>query len=180
MAFDLNYFDSIAPETVRGKFYRKAEIDALLNEIAARTELQNKEQELLQIKLEKAARDLKEIDESGDRARTLAQGILEDANELSAKITSDAQEKADIILEKAAESARQIVEAAEERSRAFIDEEKAKKNAFLDAVNAAWREFAGIPDYDDDMPEDIGDKLDAIAQVLGEIGAEEPEDYPEE
>ena len=35
MAFDKAYFDGIKPAAVRGKFYRKTEIDSLLSEIAA-------------------------------------------------------------------------------------------------------------------------------------------------
>ena len=106
MPLDKAYFAGISPETVRGKFYRKPEIDAILKEIAARVELQSSENELLSMKLARAQTSISEMNDG--------------VNEVAQTIISDAKTEAESIIAGAKSEAEELVEEAREKSRAII------------------------------------------------------------
>ena len=180
MPLDKAYFAGISPETIRGKFYRKSEIDAILKEIAARVELQSSENELLSMKLSTAQNTLQEQIEG---ANEVAQGIVSEANEEADRILADAKAEAEELLAGAREKSRGIIEATmrqQEYAAAKIEESysamKAQHEDCIASIRAAWQEFLiGLDTEDDEppaqaeTPPDLSEKVSALADVLNEI-----------
>ena len=183
MALDKAYFDGLKPESIRGKFYRKTEIDALLKEIAARAELQNSENELLSMKLARAQAALQE---QTDGMNGVAQGIISDANEEAGRILADARAAAEAeareILAEAREKSRGIIEAtmrqqeyAAEKIEQSYSAMREQHEECISSIKAAWQEFLCGLDMEeeeaphDEAPPDLSEKVATLAQALNDI-----------
>ena len=179
MALDKAYFEGIKPAAVRGKFYRKTEIDSLLSEIAARAELQNSENELLRLKLGQAEAALNEHTEGMNE---VAKGIVSEARGEAERIIAEAKTEADRILEDARGKSRGIIEAtmrqqefAAQKIEQSYSAMKEQHEECIDSIRAAWQEFLCGLDTDeeaparDDVPSDLSEKVSAIADVMAEI-----------
>ena len=179
MAFDKAFFEGIKPAAVRGKFYRKTEIDSLLSEIAARAELQNSENELLRLKLSQAEAALTEHTEGMNE---VAKGIVSEARGEAERIIAEAKTEAGSILEEARGKSRGIIEATmrqQEFAAQKIEESysamKEQHEECIDSIRAAWQEFlCGLDTEEeaparDDVPSDLSEKVSAIADVMAEI-----------
>ena len=183
MPLDKAYFDGIKPESIRGKFYRKTEIDALLKEIAARAELQNSENELLSMKLARAQAALQE---QTDGMNGVAQGIISDANEEAGRILAEARAAAEAeageLLAEAREKSRGIIEAtmrqqefAAEKIEQSYSAMREQHEECISSIKAAWQEFLCGLDTDDEQPAqdeappDLSEKVASLAQALKDI-----------
>lgn len=190
MPLDREYFAGIKPETVRGKFYRKSEIDAILKAIAARVEAQTTENELLSMKLRTAENAVMDHAEGMSQ---VANTIVSDAKEEAERILADARKAAEAeageILAEAREKSRSIVEATmrqQELAAAKIEESysamKEQHEECIDSIRSAWQEFLIGLDSEEDAepsgekgPADLSEKVCAIADVLSEIGSQPEE-----
>ena len=179
MPLDKAYFAGISPETVRGRFYRKTEIDAILKEIAARVELQSSENELLSMKLARAQSSLSELNEG---VNDVAQTIISDAKAEAESIIAGAKSEAEELVEEAREKSRAIIDATmrqQELAAAKIEESysamKAQHEECIGSIRAAWQEFLiGLDTEEDELPDeevpgDLSEKVGAIADVLKDI-----------
>ena len=190
MAFDKAFFEGIKPAAVRGKFYRKTEIDSLLSEIAARAELQNSENELLRLKLSQAEAALTEHTEGMNE---VAKGIVSEAKGEAERIVSEAKGEAERIMAEAKTEAGRVLEEARGKSRGIIEATmrqqefaaqkiehsysamKEQHEECIDSIRAAWQEFlCGLDTEEeaparDDVPSDLSEKVSAIADVMAEI-----------
>ena len=179
MSLDKAYFAGISPETVRGRFYRKSEIDAVLKEIAARVEQQSTENELLSMKLATAQNALRDQTEG---LNEVAQGIISDAKAESERIIAGAKSEAEEIIEEAREKSRGIIEATmrqQELAAAKIEESysamKAQHEECIGSIRAAWQEFlCGLDTEEDEfqneeVPSDLSERVSAIADALKDL-----------
>ena len=179
MPLDKAYFAGISPETIRGRFYRKTEIDAILKEIAARVELQSSENELLSMKLARAQSSLSELNEG---VNDVAQTIISDAKAEAESIIAGAKSEAEELVEEAREKSRAIIDATmrqQELAAAKIEESysamKAQHEECIGSIRAAWQEFLiGLDTEEDELPDeevpaDLSEKVGAIADVLKDI-----------
>lgn len=179
MSLDKAYFAGISPETVRGRFYRKSEIDAVLKEIAARVEQQSTENELLSMKLATAQNALRDQTEG---LNEVAQAIITDAKAESERIIAGAKSEAEEIIEEAREKSRGIIEATmrqQELAAAKIEESysamKAQHEECIGSIRAAWQEFlCGLDTEEDEfqneeVPSDLSERVSAIADALKDL-----------
>ncbi len=179
MSLDKAYFAGISPETVRGRFYRKSEIDAVLKEIAARVEQQSTENELLSMKLATAQNALRDQTEG---LNEVAQAIISDAKAESERIIAGAKSEAEEIIEEAREKSRGIIEATmrqQELAAAKIEESysamKAQHEECIGSIRAAWQEFlCGLDTEEDEfqneeVPSDLSERVSAIADALKDL-----------
>jgi cell division septum initiation protein DivIVA len=187
MAFDKAFFDSIRLEAVRGKFYRKTEVDALLKELSARAELQNAEEEIRRLKTEKLEARMKELEAETDGAKQVAQTIVGDAKEEADRILAEAKERAAELLGSTEEQRETIVndmmrqqEQAVGRVEEVFSVLKEQQAESIETINRIWQDFlCGIgPDEDGAgsggtaVPADLKEKVGAIAEALTEIGSD--------
>lgn len=179
MSLDKAYFAGISPETVRGRFYRKSEIDAVLKEIAARVEQQSTENELLSMKLAMAQNALRDQTEG---LNEVAQAIITDAKAESERIIAGAKSEAEEIIEEAREKSRGIIEATmrqQELAAAKIEESysamKAQHEECIGSIRAAWQEFLCGLDTEEnefqneEVPSDLSERVSAIADALKDL-----------
>lgn len=187
MALDKGFFDSIRLEAVRGKFYRKTEVDALLKELSARTELQHAEDEIRRLKNDKLEARLKELEAETDGAKQIAQTIIGDAKEEADRILAEAEEKAKELLASTEEQRESIVsdmmrqqEQAVESVEEVFSALKEQQAESIETINRIWQDFlCGIgpeePGTDRGFPAappDLKEKVGAIADALTKIGNE--------
>ena len=130
-------FDIKKPKVVRGKFYKKTEVDALLSEIRTKAELENTRGELLQLKLDAVNEKIAAI-EAEDRKNSILPDMLH----------QDAQEEADRIIREAGEQSRKITEEyAAKQEEAVIKagetftQLKAQYEESIEAISDAWQSF---------------------------------------
>lgn len=183
VALDKAFFEGLRPETIRGKFYRKTEIDALLKEIAARAELQSSENELLSMKLSTAQNALQEHLVRNDGVNEVAQGIISEANEEADRILAEAKTAADDMIAGAREKSRSIIEATmrqQEYAAAKIEENYSammeQHEECIYSLRAAWQEFLiGLEPEGNELPvqsetpADLSEKVASLAEALNDI-----------
>ena len=194
MAFDKAYFDTIRLDAVRGKFYRKSDVDALLKEISARAELQAAENEISRLKADKLEARLKELEAETDGAKDIARTIVSEAREEAERVLAEAREQADAVLADADEEAEVILGKAEEKREAFVLETmrqqeqavsrieevyssmKEQHAECIESINRIWQEFLSgltLEEGEDlqpqTVPDDLEEKVGAIAEVLSNL-----------
>lgn len=189
MAFDKAAFDSVRLEAVRGKFYRKTEVDALLKELSAKAELQNAEDEIRRLKIDKMEARLKELEAETDGAKQIAQTIIGDAKEEAERILADAEEEAKEILSRTEEKRETIVsdmmrqqEQAVGRVEEVFSALKEQQAESIETINRIWQDFlCGIGPEEEGteqsgtVPADLQERVGAIADVLTKIGSDPEE-----
>lgn len=196
MSFDRAFFDNISLAAVRGKFYNKAEVDSLLKEIAAKAELQSKENELLQLKLDNAEKAMADKLAAEEATRELAQAMIEDAKSQSAAILAEAQQQAANLLpdakaqaadllEQAGQTAQSIIARGEDRRERIIGNAVAAKENLLAEIAAAFAAFLKQeePEETDEEPEievEITEEPEEAFEAEPAEEAEEiiPEEFP--
>ena len=201
MAFDKAYFDSIRLEAVRGRFYRKTEVDALLKELSAKAELQNAEEEIRRLKTDSMEARMKELEAETDGAKQIAQTIVGDAKEEADGIIAEAKRKAEEILADAQEEAQELLGRTEEQREEIVSDMmrqqeqavgrveevfsalKEQQNECIETINRIWQDFlCGIGPGEEGAaagtapaPADLQERVGAIAAVLTEIGSDPEE-----
>lgn len=186
MNLDRSFFENIKMESVRGKFYKKQDVDTLLKEIESKAEITLKDNEILNLKLENIERKIQQLGDVNDAARGLAQDIVAEANTEAENILSSTGNAADAILEKAKSDAAKIIAEAEAHRDAIINRANKKREEYLAKLDEAWKSYLeGAESIEEDepveddpvrseaTPEDLGEKLEQIARTLTEIDVEE-------
>ena len=193
MDLDKSFFENIKIESVRGKFYRKQDVDSLLKDIESKAEITQKDNEILTLKLENIERKIQQLGDVNDTARGLAQDIVAEANGEAEKLLSSASAAADKIIEKARQEAESIVAEAEGRRDEMINEVCRKKEEFSLKMKGIWDSFLeqteeantnpdGEPEDGNEpaesagaevSPEDMGGIIEKIAKTITEIDTEE-------
>ena len=185
MAFDKAYFDSIRLEAVRGRFYRKTEVDALLKELSAKAELQNAEEEIRRLKTDSMEARMKELEAETDGAKQIAQTIVGDAKEEADGILAEAKRKAEEILADAQEEAQELLGRTEEQREEIVSDMmrqqeqavgrveevfsalKEQQNECIETINRIWQDFlCGIGPEEEGAAE-AAEGADAAAEPAG-------------
>lgn len=186
MNLDRSFFENIRMESVRGKFYRKQEVDALIKEIESKAEITLKDNEILNLKLENIERKIQQLGDVNDAARGLAQDIVAEANTEAESILSSTGSAADAIMENAKKEAEKIISEAESRRDAIISEACKKRDELMEKMTSAWQGFleesenlgegeSALPEavHTEQPPEDLVDRLEEIARTMTEIDEED-------
>ena len=171
MELDRTFFQNIHLEDVRGKFYRKAEVDALLREIETKSELLCKDNELLAMKLESVRKNISDIDDASGKANGILQAANDEAEKIISTSTAAAEEimanaqresekkdanahaECELVLSRANSEAGQLISEAQAKADLIVAEAQnererilgvieAERNGFLRAVEDAWKNFS--------------------------------------
>ena len=187
MALNKEYFDAIQIDVVKKKYYNANKVEAVLADIRRQAAELTAENERMRQALSALADRRVELGDAMLSAQGVYRTIVEKANARAAEIEHDARQKAAKI---AADTQRQQDEAVQRAERLFTSM-KAQHQAAIDAINAEWQEYlcglygeeaaAEPPEEPEQPPEDLAEKVGAIARELFEINdGEEPEEEPEE
>lgn len=183
MALDQAYFDAINIDVVKKKYYNAGKVDAVLEDIRRQALLLNRENELLGRQLRALHGQKDEIGDTLMSAKTIAQQII-----------ADAQDQAEAILTEARRLSRGMCAEAEKASReAEADAEAVRRElpqqlgdleqrlrvqmlGLMDEVCGELKAFAaplgdGVPEAA--VPDDLSDRVDAIAREIAEIDEDE-------
>jgi len=170
MALDADFFDSIAIDVVKKKYYNANKVHAVFDEIRRQAEELNAENAMLRQQLERFNDRKVEIGDAVLSAQAIYQEIVDRANARAEAIVENAQKRSARIL---AESQQQQDYAVQRVEEAF-NRMKQQHLASIDALNAEWQSFlCGLyPEEDaqapeaEDVPEDLEEKIGAIAEEL--------------
>ena len=177
MALNKEYFDTIHIDTVKKKYYNANKVEAILADIRSQAEALVKENEQLREKVELFSGQKEEIGDAILSAKTIAQHMIQQAKQQADEIVSQAHKKSGDILSKAID--RQEY-AAKQMADSFERVRKLQQDS-IEALNAEWQNFlCGLYPEDEQtdaeaescVPNDIGDKLDAIARDIKELEEE--------
>ena len=147
MALDKEYFDAIHIDVVKKKYYNANKVEALLNG------------------------QKNEIGDALLSAKTISQQIIMDAQARAEEIVAEARAQSE---ELQAEAQRREDYAAE-RVEACFSRMKEQHMACIEALNDEWQDFlCGLyPEEKPKAPDDLSQKVDAIAKELFSIEEEE-------
>ena len=187
MALDRSYFNNIRLGIVRGKFYKKEDVEALLDDIAAQAEAQTKELEELRAQLDAAEKGIAYGRKDIDHTIGLAQVIISEANDEAKQIIDTSSEAAETILSKAVEARTAILNDAEDKKTKRVEMMKklqsdtlSKLEESFEDINSIWRDFLDAfddnlvaPEQTGEAPEDLGAKVEALARELEAITIED-------
>lgn len=169
MALDQGYFDAINIEVAKKKYYNANKVEAVLLDIRREAEAMNAENARLREQLEQLSGEKRAIGDVLISARAVARQIIADANERADTILREAEAKRDTILadaqtqeNKAVSAVQSTFERLKERQMEIVEQLNAEYQAFLCSL-APEEEEPSVPD-------DLSDKVSAIAKELFEIG----------
>lgn len=172
MALDRDYFDAIQIDVVKKKYYNANKVEAVFEDIRQQAAALMDENERLRRELDARGGRRDELSEAVISAQAIYQRIIEKANARAEAILRDARRESEEIRQASAaqqEFAAQQVEACLSRVRRL--QEKA-----IEEINAQWQSFlCGLYPEDpvpekSEAPDDLPDKVDAIARELWAIG----------
>ena len=186
MALDAEYFDAIYIDVVKKKYYNANKVRAVFEDIRRQAEELNEEnyrlrQELAgmqdrRVELGDALLSAQSIyREIVEKAKARADEMIAAAEQRAAAIERDARERSEEIL---ADSNRQQ-EYAVQRVEGAFNRMKQLHMASIDALNAEWQDFlCGLypePEEpeEEELPEDLEEKLGAIADQIQSLEEEE-------
>lgn len=171
MALDQVYFDSIHIDVVKKKYYNANKVEAVLQDIRRQALAMSEENALLRRQLEALNGQKNEIGDALLSAKTISQQMIMDAQERADEIIAQADERSEEIL---AEAQRRQ-DYAVERVEACYSRMKEQHMACIEAINAEWQEFLCdlFPEEEPPAPEDLSQKVDAIAKELFSMDSEE-------
>lgn len=181
MALDKEYFDSINIEIAKKKYYNANKVENVLADIREQAFAMIEENKNLRAQLAELKKFKCDISDTLLSAKTISQTMIEDAKNESDDIISKAEQKAAQIIEEAEKKSAEM----EERNR--LAEQKATENVEaaierirqmhmnsmmeLDEVLQDYLDGM-VPDDNETVPEDLSDKVGAIASELFSIGEE--------
>ena len=171
MALDKDYFDAIHIDVVKKKYYNANKVEAVLQDIRQQALALSEENALLHRQLELLNGQKNEIGDALLSAKTISQQMIMDAQARAEEIIAEAQEHGEELL---AEAQRRQ-DYAVERVEACYARMKEQHMACIEALNDEWQDFlCGL--YPEEMPkapDDLSQKVDAIAKELFSIDKEE-------
>ena len=171
MALDQEYFDSIHIDVVKKKYYNANKVEAVFADIRKQAQELTDENARLREQLRGVVDRKAELGEAVFSAQELYRDIIEKANRRAAAIVAEAEQKRLAI---DGENQRQQDYSVQKVEQCF-DRVRRQQQAAMDTLNAAWQDFlcglypdeAGTdPEPDADLPEDLSEKVDAIAREL--------------
>ena len=171
MALDQEYFDSIHIDIVKKKYYNANKVEAVFADIRKQAQELMEENARLREQLQGVGNRKAELGEAVFSAQELYRDIIEKANRRAAAIVAEAEQKRLAI---DGENQRQQDYSVQKVEQCF-DRVRRQQQAAMDTLNAAWQDFlCGLypdepgadPEPDSDLPEDLSEKVDAIAREL--------------
>ena len=177
MALDKEFFDSVHIDIVKKKYYNANKVEAVLSEIRSRAEELQRENEELRSQVELFSGQKEEIGDAILSSKTIAQHIIRQAKEQADAILAEAQQQRTQLIEEA----RLRREQAATQFSGCFERVKQLQQECIDALNDEWQDFlCNLYSEDEEpasaaeqLPEDIGEKLGAIAQQIQEISEED-------
>ena len=186
MALDKKYFEDIKIDVVKKKYYNAKKVEAVFDDIRRQAKELNAENERMRQALSALADRRVELGDAVLSAQGVYRGLVEKAREHAEEIVAEARQQAEEIR---AEAQRQQDEAMHRVEKLFSTM-KAQHEAAIETINAEWQDYLcglyaerGGEAVPEEVPDDLGEKVGAIAQELFEINAEsggEPEDGADE
>lgn len=170
MALDKEYFDAINIEVAKKKYYNANKVEAVLLDIRREADALNLENARLREQLEQLSGEKRAIGDVLISARTVARQIIADANKRADEILRDAETQRSAILAEAQTQESMAVSAV----RDTVERLKARQLELVDQLNAEYQAFlcSLLPEEEpSEVPNDLSDKVSAIARELFEIGA---------
>lgn len=171
MALDQDYFDSIHIDVVKKKYYNANKVEAVFADIRKQAQELTDENARLREQLRGVVDRKAELGEAVFSAQELYRDIIEKANRRAAAIVAEAEQKRLAI---DGENQRQQDYSVQKVEQCF-DRVRRQQQAAMDTLNAAWQDFlcglypeelGSAPEADADLPEDLSEKVDAIAREL--------------
>ena len=171
MALDQDYFDSIHIDVVKKKYYNANKVEAVFADIRKQAQELMEENARLREQLQGVGDRKAELGEAVFSAQELYRDIIEKANRRATAIVAEAEQKRLAI---DGENQRQQDYSVQKVEQCF-DRVRRQQQAAMDTLNAAWQDFlCGLypeelgfaPEADPDLPEDLSEKVDAIAREL--------------
>ena len=181
MALDQAYFDAINIDLVKKKYYNANKVEAVLEDIKRQALLLNRENELLGRQLYALHGQKDEIGDTLLSAKTIAQQIIADAQTQAEKILTEARRLSREMTAEAERNCREANAEAEAQRREMPQrlgelEQRLRVQllGMMEDLSGELRSFseAEAPS-DEPAPDDLSDKVDAIARELEAIGAED-------
>lgn len=197
MALDKEYLESLGLEIAKKKYYNAAKVESVIEELRRRSAQLLDENAALQERLGSVSYGREEIGDAILSAKTIAQHLLAEAQEKADRLAAEAREKADRLLAEAREKADRLAAEAEEKRQRVFDECSAREQEAVERVrncyvqlrelhlssveqlDGDWQRFlCSLGDGEEDaaLPDDLDEKLGAIAAGLDAIDGESPED----
>ena len=171
MALDQEYFDSIHIDVVKKKYYNANKVEAVFADIRKQAQELMEENARLREQLQGVGDRKAELGEAVFSAQELYRDIIEKANRRAAAIVAEAEQKRLAI---DGENQRQQDYSVQKVEQCF-DRVRRQQQAAMDTLNAAWQDFlcglypdepGTVSESDSDLPEDLSEKVDAIAREL--------------
>ena len=181
MALNEAYFDAIHIEVVKKKYYNANKVEAVFADIKAQAIALQAENDALRRQIGELSDKKDEIGNALLCARQISRQIIAEANEQAESITARANEQAEEIVSQAQSRRDELVrdileskEATEQRMEDCVRDMEQRRDAYRDAMNTAWQDFlCGLYTEDGQPPEDLHDKVSAIADALKAFNEEE-------
>ena len=177
MALDKAYFDAIQIEVVKKKYYNAKKVEAVFADIRQQAEALTAENERMRSAISALADRRVELGDAMLSAQGVYRGVVEKANARAAQIVAEAEKKAADILR---EAHRQQEDGVQRTERLFNTMKRQHQEA-IEALNSEWQAYlCGLysPESeapaaaDSEAPDDLEDKVDAIARQLFAINSE--------
>ena len=171
MALDKEYFDAIHIDVVKKKYYNANKVEAVLQDIRQQALALSEENALLQHQLTLLNGQKNEIGDALLSAKTISQQMIMDAQTRAEEIIAEAREQSEELLAEAQRRQDYAVEQVE----ACYSRMKEQYLACIEALNDDWQDFlCGLyPEETPKAPDDLRQKVDAIAKELFSIDEEE-------
>lgn len=178
MALDKTYFDAIELDVVKKKYYNAKKVDAVLSDIRHQAQELTAENERMRAALSALADRRVELGDAMLSGQGIYRGIVEKANARAEEIVSAAEKRAAAISEEAQKQREESVR----RTERLFNTMKQQHLAAIEALNGEWQQYLcslypddapGEAAPQEEVPDDLSDKVDAIARQLFAIEAEE-------
>ena len=178
------YLESLGLEIARRKFYLAEKVERVIEDLRRRTEALEAENADLRTRAEALACGREEIGEAILSAKTISQQIIAEAREEAESLLQGARTEAERLVSEAEGKAGTLSAEHEEREQKTI---QAVEDCYLrmreeclqtaKTLDSEWQRFLcsfgeDAPKKKDDLPEDLEERLSAIAQSLSEISEE--------
>lgn len=170
MALDKEFFDGIHIDVVKKKYYNANKVNALLADIQAQAQALTEENADMRAQLARLNGQKEDIGAAVLSAQQIYREIVDKANVRAAEIVAEAEQRRAEIQD---ENLRQQ-EYAVKRVESCFSALREQHMAAIEELNAEWQEFlCGLyspeEDAESELPQDIDDKLAAIAGSLSSL-----------
>ncbi len=186
MALDKEYLESLGLEIAKKKYYNAAKVESVIEELHRRSAQLIDENAALQERLGSLSYGREEIGDAILSAKTIAQHLLAEAQEKADRLLAEAREQADRLAAEAEEKRQRVFDACAAREQEAVER---VRNCYVqlrelhlssvEQLDGDWQRFlCSLGDGEEDaaLPDDLDEKLGAIAAGLDAIDGESPED----